>query len=321
MFGARGKVSAKQKKIRLIITVCAVVLCLLIELLGRIPSLPFNGWSDVFAWFGMPQAQVIDEDELQVHFINVGNADCILVRQNDHNLLIDAGEVYHDEMLLDYFNRHGVEKLDLVIATHPHSDHIGAMSAIVAKIPIERFVLSYMPEEQESIMWFYTTMVEQLDERGVQVDEAKAGTVYELGMARVQILSPSAQAYDVDDANDISVVSRLTFGDHAFLFTGDADADTEARLLEDGYPLDADVLKVAHHGSKTSTSPAFVKAVSPSYAVFTCGDNDYGHPNGEIVSRLHEAGAEIYRSDVQGDIVFVSDGNTLSVRTDKGTDR
>lgn len=317
MFGARGNVSGKQKKICRIITIGAVVLCLLIELLGHVPFLPFDGWSDVFAWFGMPQAKVIAEDELQVHFINVGNADCILVRQDDHAMLIDAGEAHHGKRLLDYLYAHDVEALDLVIATHPHADHVGAFSAIAAEIPIRRLVLSYMPDGEEDPTGFYTYTVKRLVEQGAQVDEAKAGTTYELGKAKVQILSPSPQEFEVEDANDITVVSRLTYGEHAFLFTGDATMDTEARLLEDGFTLDADVLKVAHHGSKTSTSPAFVKAVSPEYAVFSCGDNDYGHPNDEIVSRLRQEGATIYRTDVEGDIVFVSNGKNLSVRWEK----
>lgn len=318
MFGARGKASPKQKRIRLIITACVVILCLLIELLGRIPALPFDGWSDVFAWFGMPQARVIAEGELQVHFIDVGNADCILVRQNDHNLLIDAGETRHDALLLDYFNRHGIDQLDLVIATHPHADHIGAMPAIIEHIPIERFVLSYMPEGQEPTTWVYTAMLEALNKRSVPVDEAKAGAEYELGTAKVQILSPSFTPETVEDANEISVVTRITFGEHAFLFTGDAVVEAEAQMIAAGGSLDADVLKVAHHGSKTATSPAFVKAVSPTYAVITCGENDYGHPNDEIVSRLIGVGAKIYRSDQHGDIVFVSDGQNLSVKCSKG---
>ena len=316
MFGARGKVSAKQKKIRWIITVCVVVLSLLIELLGRVLGWSFNGWSDVFAWFGMPQAKVIHTDELQVHFINVGNADCILVRQGDHAMLIDAGEVQHGDMLLDYLHRHDVDQLDLVIATHPHSDHMGSLSTITAHIPVRRFVMSYEPDDEAYDGWMYTTIIDHLDEDGAQIDQAKAGTVYELGAARVQILSPSAQEYELDDENEMSIVARLTFGEYSFLFTGDAIAEAEARMLEDGYALKSDVLKVAHHGSKTSTSPAFLKAVSPQYAVFSCGDNDYGHPNGEVMERVYEIGAEVYRTDMDGNIIFISDGNTLSVRTD-----
>lgn len=316
MFGARDKVSPKQKKIRRIITVCAVVVCLLIELLGRVPGWAFKGWSDVFAWFGMPQAKLIDADELQVHFINVGNADCILVRQGEYAMLIDAGEVQHGDMLLDYLHRHDVDQLDLVIATHPHSDHMGSMSTIAAHIPIQRFVISYQPDDEAYGGWMYTSIIDHLKEHGAQIDQAQAGTVYELGTAQVQILSPSAQEYEVDDENEMSIVARLTFGEHSFLFTGDTIMDAEARMLEDGYTLKSDVLKVAHHGSKTSTSPAFLKAVSPEYAVFSCGDNDYGHPNADVMERVYEVGAQVYRTDEDGNVIFISDGSTFSVRTD-----
>lgn len=317
MLDVRDKANGKQKKTRRIIAVCAIVLCLLVELLGRVPGLAFDGWDDVFAWVGLPRACVIEEDELQVHFIDVGNADCILVRQDDHNLLIDAGENNRADFILEYLSRHNVDELDLVIATHPHTDHIGSMTAIIRQIPIKRFVLSYMPEEETPTTYTYTSMLEELEKRDVPIDVATAGNTYDLGTAQVQVLAPQPLKDPIEDANQISVVTRLTFGENAFLFTGDAEVDLEERMLANDCPLQADVLKVAHHGSKASTSPAFLRAVSPQYAVISCGPNDYSHPSDEVVLRLMEAGAAIYRTDRYGDIVFASDGHRLSVKTEK----
>ena len=127
MTSYRGTYTAKQKKIRLILTVAILAIVLLVELVGRIPGIPFNGWSDVYVALGLAPSPVTAEGELEVHFIDVGNADCILVRQEDKNLLIDAGERGDDDEILAYLNSHGVTSLDLVIATHPHADHIGGM--------------------------------------------------------------------------------------------------------------------------------------------------------------------------------------------------
>ena len=317
MFNARSKASPKQKKIVRIAVVCFVVLCLLVEVLGRIPGIPFNGWRDVFSLIGMTQPPTIAQNELQVHFIDVGHADCMLVRQGEHNMLIDTGESTYLKLLTDYLDRHEIEKLDLVISTHPHGDHMGMMTEVIQHVEVERFVMSYMPEGEEPTLPAYWTMLEALDECGAVVEEAKPGATYALGDAAVQILAPLPLDEPIEDANQISVVARLTFGEHAFLFTGDAEEDLEERMVASGCDLSADVLKVAHHGSNTSTSPAFLKAVSPQYAVITCGKNNYGHPTTEVVTRLVEANAQIFRTDVHGDIVFTSDGRELSVKTEK----
>ena len=268
----RRKANAKQKKkLTVVCTVCFVVFCLLIELLGHVPGLAFNGWVDIFSWLGLPQPRVIAEDELQVHFIDVGNADCILVRQGDYNLLIDAAENTRAKMLLDYLDRHGVEKLDLVVLTHPHLDHMGSMETIVKHFAVDRFVMSYMPEGEEPTSVAYISMLEALQRRNVAVEEAKSGALYPLGKAKLQMIAPLPSDEPAEDANQISVVTRLTYGEHAFLFTGDAEMDLEGQMVASRLDLRADVLKVAHHGSKTSTSPAFLRAVSPKYAVIPCG--------------------------------------------------
>lgn len=315
---AGGKINLKpQKKRRMIFAACFVVVCLLVELLGAIPGIAFNGWTDVFSWIGIPQPRAIAEDELQVHFIDVGNADCILVRQGSHNLLIDAAEHTREEPVREYLRRHGVKKLDLVISTHPHSDHMGGMAAILEHFTVERFIMSYMPEGEEPTTDVYERMLNALVRRKISVEEAQPGVIYTLGGAKIQLVAPHPLDKTIEDANQISVVARLTYGEYAFLFTGDAEMDLEERMVASGLELSADVLKVAHHGSKTSSSTAFLRAVSPKYAVISCGFNDYGHPTPEVLSRLAQVGAQVYRTDLSGDIVFVSDGINLSLKTAK----
>lgn len=316
MARSRGKKLTKKQRFYLILLIGLLVFSLLVEVAGRIPSIPFNGWSDVYAWFNLEPEKVVPEGELQVHFIDVGNADCILVRQEQFNLLIDAGEKKTRDDVLDYLNRYGVERLDLVVSTHPDADHIGAMADVLNAVTVDRFVMAYMPQGKEPTTKVYADMLEALDTHGVNVIEAHPGDVYEVGTARLQVLAPLEES---SETNAMSIVTRLTFGDRAFLFTGDADQAVERQIMTAGYTVKADVLKVGHHGSKYSSSEAFLHAVDPEYAVITCGaKNKYNHPHDETLQRLVENDIPYIRADVKGDIVFKTDGTNLTVETEVG---
>lgn len=312
---ARKSKMAKKRLIRNIAIVIAVV-CFVVECVGYIPGIPFNGWSDISAALGLTNPSVTAEGELEIHFIDVDNADCILVRQQDKTLLIDAGESVTYERVERYLQDYGVTHLDLVIATHPHADHIGGMPNVLERFSVGEFVMSFMPDDATPTTKTYIRMLELLDEKDIPVREARVGDIYELGTARLQILGPIEET---DEKNDMSVVTRLTFGDRAFLFTGDAESGVEKQLVNSGYTLSADVLKLGHHGSKTSSSSLFLKAVSPQCAIATCGaDNDYSHPHREVLQRLDAMGITLYRADISGNIVITSDGETFKVSTDKG---
>lgn len=316
MSNTSKKTSKKRNKFITAVIIAFVVICLLIEVLGMIPGIPFNGWDDVLDAFGVKESVIAPEGELQVHFIDVENADCILIRQGEHNMLIDAGDVGDERKILDYLSRHEIEKFDLVIATHPHADHIGEMATIIEKYDVDRFVMSFMPEGKEPTTKVYQSMLEALVDKDVPVEEAIPGKKYTLGTAQLEILAPIEED---SDPNAMSVVTRLTFGNRAFLFMGDAEAQVERQILTNGYNVKADVLKAGHHGSKTSTSDPFLRAVNPAYAVITCGvGNNYGHPHDETIKRLNNANIPYYRADICGDIVFVTDGTDLSVHTQKG---
>lgn len=305
----------EQKKWIRIATAVIVAVSLLVELVGMIPGIPFNGWEDIGVAMGLLPSPVIPEGEMEVHFLDVGNADCILVRQGDKNMLIDAAERDDQDEIIAYLIQQGVSKLDLVIATHPHADHIGSMSAILNRFPVDRFVMSFVTDEATPTTKVYTDMLTALDEHSVTVDEAEPGTMYELGTARLQILAPYETS---DDPNDVSVVCRLTFGDRAFVFTGDTGTGVEKQMLDSPYTLRADVLKLSHHGSTTGNSERFLYEVMPEYAVITCGaDNSYGHPHQEVVDRLKRREIQALRSDIHGTIVFTTDGTELTVTTRK----
>ena len=305
----------KKRMMRNIAIVVAII-CLAVELVSYIPGISFNGWSDISAVLGLTNPPVTAEGELEIHFIDVENADCIFVRQQDKTLLIDAGESTTFDRVERYLEDYGVDHLDLIIATHPHADHIGGMPSVLERFSVGEFIMSFMPEDATPTTRTYIRMLELLDEKEIPVREAKVGDIYELGTARLQILGPIEET---DEKNDMSVITRLTFGDRAFLFTGDAESGVEKQLVNSGYPLSADVLKLGHHGSKTSSSSLFLKAVSPQCVIATCGaENDYGHPHREVLQRLESMGITLYRADVSGNIVITSDGETFKVSTEKG---
>lgn len=301
----------KEKLAGALLVVVLVSLALTIGLL--VPSLDLPGWGDLFAPLNAPYSSV--EGEMEVHFIDVGNADCTLVRQGDFCVLIDAGERGDRNRILQYLNDAGVRRLDLVIATHAHADHIGSMAAVLESIPTERMLLAYMAPEDTPTSATYIDMLEVLDEKSIPVEEAVPGAVYTVGEAQLQVLAPIEMS---SDCNDMSVVTRLTFGKTAFLFAGDAEVAVEKDILNSGYAVQSTVLKVGHHGASTSSSAAFLKRVAPQYAVIPCGSgNSYGHPHTETLERLDGLGATVYRSDVHGDVVFTSDGDTVSIETEE----
>ncbi len=303
-----------RKKITTAVAAAVLIFCLVIELGQRVPGLGIPSWDELFANADLSSTHVIPEGELQVCFIDVGNADSILIRQGEANALIDAGERGDGDDVLAYLNAQGVKKLDLVIATHPHADHIGGMADVIDGIPVDKFVMSFMPEDETPTTATYLDMLEALDEKNVPVEEAVPGMTYTLGTAQLTVLAPLAPS---DEANNLSVVTRLTFGKRRFLFMGDAETDVEKLLLSSDASLSADVIKVGHHGSDTSSSQTFLARVNPAYAVIPCGKgNSYGHPHEETLTRLSKMGVGVYRSDVNGHIAFTTDGDDyLSVST------
>ncbi len=304
-----------RKKIVVAVSAAVLIFCLVIELGHLVPSLGIPSWDELFTNAGLSSTSVTPEGELQVYFIDVGNADSILIRQGEVNALIDAGERGDGDDVLAYLNHQGVKRLDLVIATHPHADHIGGMADVINGIPVDKFVMSFMPEDETPTTATYLNMLEALDNKGIPVEEAKPGTVYTLGTAQLTVLAPLSES---DEANNISVVTRLTFGERSFLFMGDAETEVEKELLAAGRPLSAEVIKLGHHGSNTSSSQAFLSKVDPDYAIIACGKgNSYGHPHDEVLTRLDTMDVTVYRADVHGHIAIATDGKDLTISTQK----
>ena len=250
-------------------------------------------------------------EALSVQFIDVGQADSTLITLGTgETMLIDAGESPEADAVFEELDERGIRDIDILVATHPHADHIGGMRSVVERYTTGRLLLPDMKSDSRT----YEKLIEAIDSKSVPIVEVYAGYRFSLGSAVCTVVSPDAD--DNKDANNESVVIYLDFGETDFLFTGDMEEWAEEQVLDKHYYIDANVLKVAHHGSSTSSMEAFLSAVSPDYAVISCDqDNDYGHPHAETLDRLSDTGAEIYRTDAQGDILFISDGKTLTIST------
>ncbi len=243
---------------------------------------------------------------LSVEYIDVGQGDSTFITFDDgENLLIDGGS--DNSMAYNYLKKNKVESIDYVVATHPHEDHIGGLAEICENLSVNAV---YLPDVSASTK-IYNRFLKSLDNGKTDVNVAKKGvTIKEDDDLKVEILSPVLEEYD--NLNDYSAVVKITYRDVSFLFTGDCETTAEEKL--DMNAVKSDVLKVGHHGSKTSSSPQFINAVKPKYAIVSVGENNsYGHPNDKVLNRLHSVGAKIYRTDEEGNITVTTDGTNIEV--------
>lgn len=250
----------------------------------------------------------VGSDQLAVDFIDVGQGDCILIRQGSHNMLIDAGNNVDGKPVVAYLKSQGVQSLECVVGTHPHEDHIGGLDDVINALDVQKVIL---PRKTTTTKTF-ESVVSAIQSNGLKITAVKAGDTFRLGDAQLQVLS--CEAVSGSDLNQWSVVLRLTFGDASFLFTGDAQKANEKGMLDSGLNLSADILKVGHHGSHTSSGSVFLDAVSPAQAIISCGeDNDYGHPHKEVVEALQQRDVEILRTDKLGSIRVVTGGQRYDI--------
>ena len=251
---------------------------------------------------------------LEVDFIDAGQGDSILIQCEGETMLIDASLDEYGTYIQNYLLKKGIHQLDYVVITHYDWDHVGGMDVILQKFDcINVFLPPYVTDTKS-----YRDVLLAMSAKNYRGKEPLPGTTFKLGDANVQIIGPTS--YKTDNENDLSTIVMVYHGDNRFLFTGDAEFDEEQSLINGNYDLSADVLKLGHHGSKTSSCEEFLQAVNPEYAVISCGqDNPYGHPHESTLERLKRLNIKVFRTDEQGAVVAVSNGQDIFWNTEPST--
>lgn len=250
--------------------------------------------------------KVVTEGNLNIYFFNVGQADSILLENAGKYMLIDAGNNADGENIVNYLEELGVRKIDYLIATHAHEDHIGGMDNIIEEFEIGRF---FMPDVVTTTKTFEDLII-ALENKKIKFETPKIGDIFLFEGCKFEVLHLSN---DDSDLNDTSIVLRGLYGDNSFLFMGDATSNVEENILKSN--IDSDLLKVGHHGSKYSSSKAFLEVVTPKYAIISVGkDNSYQHPHSITFTKLEAVDASIYRTDLDNTILVSSDGSNISIK-------
>lgn len=245
--------------------------------------------------------------DFRIHFVDVGQADGAVIECNGEFAVIDAGYPENGPQMVEYLQNLGAEKLSLVVATHPHGDHIGGLPDVLDAFPTDTVWTSQLPYTNDYVRQFKSTVTTC----GASLEQPRPGEEFRLGDASIKVIGPLNLEYE--DANNLSLVLMVQHGDNRFLMTGDMEELAEHELVEAGVDLKADVLKVGHHGSYSSSSYRFLREVMPAYSVISCGaGNDYGHPHDAAVSRLQDADTIIFRTDRMYTVVAESDGSNVT---------
>lgn len=248
----------------------------------------------------------------KVHYIDVGQGSSILIQSDDKSVLIDAGEAWAGEKVTKYIKDLNIQKLDYVVATHPHSDHIGGLVKVMQNIKTDNIILPEIPKKITPTTRVYEKFLKVISDKNINVIPASVGNKYELGQGIMYVLGPNGV---YDNLNDMSVAIKFIYGNINFLSTGDMEKQAEVGLINSGYNLKSDVFALSHHGSKYGNIDSLLNKIDAKYYVAQCGyDNDYGHPHNEVIDRILKRNGIFLRNDLNGDIVFTTNGKDLTVQ-------
>ncbi|MCD7763105.1 MAG: MBL fold metallo-hydrolase [Lachnospiraceae bacterium] len=263
---------------------------------------------------GRSKAAESEEASFEIHILDVGQGLSVLVEADGYSMLYDGGGREYSSYVVAYLKEKGIETLSYLVASHYDEDHISGLIGVLNTTTVE----TALTPDYEADSDIYQSFRSMLEGSGAAEVHPAAGDIYQLGSAEIQILNPTAYTYE--DENDNSIAIRIEYGDFSCILTGDAEEAAEADMIASGYILDSDLYVAGHHGSSSSSSEAFVSAVSPDYVVISAGaGNSYGHPTERTLSTIKQSGAELYRTDVQGEIICYTDGMSTD-ESDSGAD-
>lgn len=261
-----------------------------------------------------PTTVIPETSKFEAHFIDVGQADATLLFCDDKTMLIDGGNPDDSNVIAAYLKKHNVKHIDYLICSHAHDDHVGGLSGALSVATVGKV---FAPKTENDIR-SYKSFKKKLAEQHLEIKTPVCGDTFNFGISNVLFLGPVHE--NTDNLNNTSIILKITYGNTSFLFTGDAEHEEELTVIEQDIDLSADVLKVGHHGSAYSTTYLFLREIMPKYAIISVGKhNSYGHPSEQTLSRLNDADVDVYRTDIHGDIVVSSNGETITVQTDKSS--
>lgn len=286
------------------------ITALIAVLVTAIAAIAYN--ADILRFNGADYPEDMSSYPLEVHYIDVGQADAALIKCDGEAMLIDGGNVDDSRLISSYLKGENVDKLKYVVCTHAHEDHVGGLSGALATVSADRVFAPKTDADTKA----YKNFKKKVNEQGLSIETPSVGDIITLGAGTIEFLGPVTEKNV--DLNCTSIVLKMNYKNTSFLFTGDAERDEEEDILSLGADLKSTVLKTGHHGSSTSTTYPFLRAVMPRYAVISCEKgNSYGHPHKETLSKLNDAGVEIYRTDKSGTIIMLSDGERVVPITER----
>lgn len=294
----------KTNKKQILIFAIIAVLFMVSVVITYFPGKVFPTWSSIYRYAGVNETASTDTYPFMVSYLDVGQA-----------VLIDSGDIDAYDKVAAYLNALDIKKIDYFILTHAHSDHIGSAAKIIQNFEITNIIMPRYTEQNMPDTNIYTNLLQAISESGATAYAATPGDRYDLNGFCFSVLAPNA---DYEELNNSSVVIKATYGKNSFLFMGDAEKKSEKDILNAGFDVSADVIKLGHHGSKTSSSEVFLKSVNPTLAIISCGvNNQYNLPSEKTLDMLDKLGIQYKRTDVSGTIVVGSDGEHIYVSTEK----
>lgn len=316
----RGKPPASKQRIAAnAVLVLVVLIGVLIIVTNQGEMISGGSTSELISESSMNETgNSIVNGTAKIWFIDVGQGDSELIQiptsNGYYNMLIDTGEASNEQGLAEFLENQGVVKINAFVLTHPHTDHIGGAAYIIENFEIGELYMPKISDDMVPTTRTYEELLDTMELKGLLATDIGNSTYIDAPIGSYfEVYSPLS-GENITNLNNYSPVMKLVYGNTSFLFTGDAEKEIENSILESGIDIHADVLNVGHHGSSTSSTLNFINAVSPSYAVISCGEgNSYGHPHEETLYNLSEAGAEIYRTDELGTILFETDGDIITV--------